>query len=54
MKEIENGDKEEAQHMILEQCAPALNGVLDLSNQIDALTDNLTNIAVEKIFVSVI
>ena len=54
MKEIENGDKEEAQHMILEQCAPALNGVLDLSDQIDALTDNLTNIAVEKIFVSVI
>lgn len=54
MKEIENGNKDNAQHMILEQCAPALNGVLDLSNQIDALTDNLTNQATARIFVSVI
>lgn len=54
MKEIENGNKENAQHMILEQCAPALNGVLDLSNQIDELTDNLTNQATVQIFVSVI
>lgn len=54
MKEIENGNKDNAQHMILEQCAPALNGVIDLSDQIDALTDNLTNEAVARIFVSVI
>ena len=54
MNEIENGNKENAQHMILEQCAPALNGVLDLSNQIDALTDNLTNQATASILVSVI
>ncbi len=54
MKEIENGNKENAQHMILEQCAPALNGVLDLSDQIDALTDSLTDEAVTKIFISVI
>lgn len=54
MKEIENGNKDNAQHMILEQCAPALNGVVDLSNQIDALTDSLTDEAVARIFVSVI
>lgn len=54
MKEIESGNKENAQHMILEQCAPALNGVLDLSNSIDELTDKLTNQAVAEIFVSVI
>ena len=54
MKKIENGDNDEAQHMILEQCAPALNGVLSISNQIDDITNDLTDEAVQGIFISVI
>ncbi len=54
MKKIENGEEEEAQHMILEQCAPALNGVLAISDEIDKITDDLTDDAVKGIFVSVI
>ncbi len=54
MKKIENGDKDEAQHMILEQCAPALNGALSISTEIDDITDNMTDKAVQGIFISVL
>lgn len=54
MKKIENGEEEEAQHMILEQCAPALNGVLSISDEIDEITDGLTDDALNGIFISFI
>lgn len=54
MKKIEDGDKDEAQHMILEQCAPALNGALSISTEIDDITNNMTDEAVQGIFVSVL
>ena len=54
MKKIENGDKDGAQHMILEQCAPALNGALSISTEIDDITNNMTDEAVQGIFISVL
>lgn len=39
MSDIEAGNKEEANRKILEECAPALQQVVDIANEIDAITD---------------
>lgn len=36
---LQNGDKEQATAMIMEQCAPALQNVIDIAKEIDAVTD---------------
>ena len=48
MKKIENGEEDEAQHMILEQCAPALNEVLSISDEIDKITKKSENVSITR------
>lgn len=54
MNEIEAGNREAAEKMILEQCAPALNDVVSIAKEFDEATDELKEDALRSNTVSAI
>lgn len=48
INEIEDGKVESAEHKILSECVPALNKVVELSEEIDQITDELKEDAVTQ------
>lgn len=48
IQKIESGDKEEATQMLLEVCTPALDELVEMSSEIDGITDTLKSDAISS------